>query len=273
MKILLLHPGSMGAAVGAALVGNGHDVRWLPAGRSAATEERARAAGLRPVATLREGAREAALALSICPPDAAVAVARAVRDAGFAGTYVDGNAIAPASAARIEAIFGERYVDGGLIGPPPRREGATRFYLSGSGAPAVAALFDGSLLDARAIGDGSGAASALKMCYAAYTKGSAALLLGVRALARQSGVGAELLAEWEISQPGLAQRSEGAAKSVSRKAWRFAGEMREIAATFAAAGLPDGFHVAAAALYDRMAPLKDAPNGADVEAVMRRLAP
>ncbi len=271
MNILLLHPGAMGASVGAALVANGHAVQWVVAGRSEETRTRAENAGLRPAATLEKGLQGTELAISVCPPEAAFEVAQAVRETGFAGLYLDGNAVAPATAVKIERLFGERYVDGGIIGPPAWREGAMRFYLSGAAAADVAALFAGSLVDARAIAGGSGAASALKMCYAAFTKGSSALLLGIRALAEHNGVSADLLAEWDISQPGLAARSNAAAKSTSSKAWRFAGEMREIAATFAAAELPAGFHLAAAELYARMADLKDIPGGADIDAVLAAL--
>ena len=56
MTIGMLHPGAMGAALGAALVGNGHEVVWASAGRSDATRARAEAAGLVDVGTLA-GAR------------------------------------------------------------------------------------------------------------------------------------------------------------------------------------------------------------------------
>ena len=280
VNVLLLHPGEMGASVGAALVGNGHRVSWVSAGRSEATRRRADRAGLRPVETLAEGVEEAGVLVSVCPPEAAQAVARWVEPTGFRGLYVDGNAIAPATAARIGQRFGGRYVDGGIVGPPAWQEGSTRLFLSGARAGEVAALFRGSRLDARVIdggGDGApGAASALKMCYAAFTKGSSALLLGVRALAERSGVSAALLAEWDLSQPGLTARSAAAARSTSPKAWRFEGEMREVAATFAAADLPAGFHEAAAELYARMADLKGtaAAGGADLgtvlDAILRR---
>ena len=271
MNILLLHPGAMGASVGAALVGNGHAVTWVRDSRSAATHKRADRAGLRTVDTLEVGVQGAELVMSICPPEAAFELAQAVRETGFTGIYLDGNAIAPGNAAKIEQLFGKRYVDGGIIGPPAWRQGATRFYLSGGAAPQVATLFAGSLLDARVVAGSSVAASALKMCYAAFTKGSSALLLGVRALAERNGVSADLLAEWDISQPGLAGRSSTTAQSTSPKAWRFAGEMQEIAATFAAAELPDGFHRAAADLYARMAELKNVPGGADINAVLQTL--
>ena len=60
-----------------------------------------------------------------------------------------------------------------------------------------------------------------------------------------------LLAEWALSQPALAARSEGAAASAAAKGWRWVAEMEEIAASMTAAGLPAGFHEAAANIYDR----------------------
>ena len=264
----------MGASVGAALVGNGHDVAWVAEGRGAATRQRAEKAGLRRAHALADALEEAQLVVSVCPPDAALdvarLVARQVRACGFAGLYLDANAIAPETAKTVAGLFAERFVDGGIIGPPAWREGATRFYLSGERAEEIAALFAGSLVDARVCAGGGVSASALKMCYAAYTKGSSALLLAVRALAERSGAAADLLAEWRISQPALAQRSAAMAASTSAKAWRFAGEMREIAATFAAADLPSGFHESAADVFQRMAPLKDRKD-ADLDAVLQAI--
>ena len=270
MRILLLHPGAMGASVGAALVDKGHGVTWVSANRSSATRDRANGAGLRAVASLDE-ALDVDIVISVCPPDAAVTVARSVTERDFTGIYVDGNAVSPATAAKVEGLVGDRYVDGGIVGPPAWREGTTRFYLSGDCADRVASLFEKSVVDARVVDGGPGAASALKMCYAAYAKGSIALILGVRALAESNGVNNALLAEWDISQPGLVRRSESGATATSLKAWRFVGEMHEIAATFSTANLPSGFHEAAAELYGRMAGFKDTPGGADVDSVLRAI--
>jgi len=41
------------------------------------------------------------------------------------------------------------------------------------------------------------------------------------------------------------------------KMWRYVGEMREIAEAFQAAGLPSGFHNAAAEVSERLACFKD----------------
>ena len=110
----------------------------------------------------------------------------------------------------------------------------------------------GTALDAQVIGDEVGQASAVKMAYAAWTKGTAALILAIRALARAEGVEEALIAEWQQSQPALTARPHAAARSAMQKGWRWVAEMEEIAATMAAVGLPPGFHHAAAAIYTRV---------------------
>ena len=244
----LLHPGEMGAAVGKCLAGAGHRVLWAPEGRAAATKERAEEAGLTGVALAEITARSDVI-ISVCPPHAARDVARQV--AGFRGLYLDANAISPATAGEVAAIVaagGAGFADGGIIGPPPVAPGLTRLYLSGPRAAEVQALFGGTDVDARVVPP-PGSASAVKMAYASWTKGSAALLLAARALARAEGVEPVLLEEWGISQPGLERRWDGAAAAAAAKGWRWVGEMEEIAAAMAAAGLPDGFHQAAAEIY------------------------
>ncbi len=246
-RVGLLHPGEMGAAVGAALVGTGRRVVWASEGRSAETRARAEAATLEDVGTVAEVARSAVV-VSVCPPHAALEVAGSL--AGFGGLFVDVNAIAPSTARRVAAAV-ERAVDGGIVGPPPHEPGTTRLYLSGPEAPAVAELFAGSPLAARVVSGEVGDASAVKMAYAAWTKGTAALLLAIRELARAEGVDDALRTEWELSLPDLPGRLERAERSARAKGWRWVGEMEEIAATFAAAGQPAGFHEAAAELFRR----------------------
>jgi 3-hydroxyisobutyrate dehydrogenase-like beta-hydroxyacid dehydrogenase len=242
----LLHPGEMGSALGAALLAAGHDVLWASEGRSAQTAERAsRFEDAGDAATL---ARRADVIMSVCPPHAVADVMRSVPE--FEGVYVDANAVSPAT-ARALAAEKPLFVDGGIIGPPPREAGTTRLYLSGPEAASVARLFDGTNVDARLLSTEIGHASALKMTYAAWSKGSAALLLAIRATARAEGVEDRLLSEWSLSIPGLEARSEGAVRSAEAKGWRWVGEMEEIAATFGAAGQPEGFHRAAAEMFRR----------------------
>jgi 3-hydroxyisobutyrate dehydrogenase-like beta-hydroxyacid dehydrogenase len=246
----VLHPGEMGAALGARLRERGHDVLWASEGRSTATRGRAAAAGLCDVSSVAALAAESDVVLSVCPPHAARDVASTV--AGFRGVFVDANAIAPATVETVRAVIendGGRFVDGGIVGPPPEREGTTRLYLSGPGAADVAEAFAGTPIEAPVLGPEPGAASALKMAYAAWTKGTAAMLLAIRATAEANGVEDALMAEWSRSQPDVPGRLAAAGDSAARKGWRWVAEMEEIAATFAAAGRPDGFHRAAAEVF------------------------
>ena len=259
MNVGVLHPGAMGVSVAASCTG---DVRWCADSRSAETTRRAEAAGLTPVPTLGALVEASDVIVSVCPPGSALAVADDVATLGFEGIYVDANAIAPDTARAVATRF-DRFVDGGIIGPPATRAGITRLYLSGDDADlthSIAQLWAGSLLDARPIDGGPGAASALKVAYALWTKVSSSMLLTVRALAAAEGIEEALLAEWEISQPGTAERSELTASMTAPKAWRFVGEMEEIAATLAANDLPTGFGDAAADIYARMADLRDQPD-------------
>jgi len=262
-----LHPGAMGSAMAAACKAN---KLWAAQGRSASSRQRANQAGMEPVATLDELVDRSEVIISICPPEAAYEVARSVSALGFDRIYVDANAISPDRARSISELF-DRFVDGGVVGPPPTEAGSSRLYLAGPEAETVADLWTDSALDARVIDDQAGSASALKMAYAAWTKGSAALLMSVVALAEAEGVEAELLGEWDLSQPGLANRAQATAPGVGPKGWRFAFEMEEIATTFAAVGLPDGYHSAAADIYQRLAEFKNQHPGPTLAEVTRRL--
>lgn len=269
-RCLVLHPGEMGSSIAAALIDTGCEVSWSSQNRSELTRQRAERVGLREAKSMTDALSDADIVFSICPPEFASEMARDVCNGGFAGIYVDCNAISPQRSRDVGSTFGSQYVDGGIIGPPAWRSGATRLYLSGKHAERISDLFSNSMVDAKVVDDQVGSASALKMCYAAYTKGTSALLLAIRAMARSEGVTGHLLAEWEISQPGVQRRSEGSARGSAPKAWRFSGEMLEIAKSLSDNGLPSGFHEAAASVYSRLKRFKDARE-VDFEEVMHEL--
>ena len=265
--ILVLHPGEMGSSLAACLKKNNHQVSWVAADRSHATLQRAKHEGLINLGRIQNALNQADIVLSICPPEYAEDQAKMVANAEFEGLYVDANATSPITAARIAKTFGTDYVDGSVIGPPARSADRTRLYLSGEKAQTICDLFGGTFANPQVISEQETAASALKMCYAGYTKGTSALLINLCALAEAHGVSDALLEEWSVSQPDLEARCERTGPGVSRKAWRFAGEMREIAATFKAKDLPDKFHKGAADLYERLADFKERPAASTAELV------
>lgn len=269
MRVGVLHPGSMGSALGSNAKG---DVYWVSSGRSTATARRARDAGMVDLEALEALVESADAIISVCPPHAAVEVADEVRRLEFSGIYLDANAVSPATSLQIAGMFA-RFVDGGIVGAPPRpiRETAstkTRLYLSGGEASTVAGIFAGSNVEPRVIGDTPGSASAVKMAFAGWTKGSAALLLSMATYAESQGVLDDVIHEWEESIPDLPPRLESVASGIGRKAWRFEGEMEEIAAALSDAGLPNGFHAAAAEVYARLAELKSQAGPETVEQIV-----
>jgi 3-hydroxyisobutyrate dehydrogenase-like beta-hydroxyacid dehydrogenase len=270
----LLHPGEMGSAVGATLVARGARVLWASAGRGAQSRERAQGLGLEDAGTVAAIARQAGTIVSVAPPHAAMDVAREVAGLGFTGIFVDANAIATETTRAIGRLIeraGGRFVDGGIIGPANRKPGAARIYLSGGEAVAVKGLLDKGPVMPIVLDGPVGAASALKIAYGGWNKASQALLMAIRAFAQSEGVDEALLAEWAQSQPELPARSQRAVNDNARKAWRFVGEMEEDARALAAAGLPAGFHEAAADIYQRLAAYKDTASPPSVADALAEL--
>ena len=147
------------------------------------------------------------------------------------------------------ALAGVEYVDGGIIGGPAWQENSTFLYLSGLRSEQVADCFERGPLVTRIIGEEIGRASAMKMCYAAKTKGMTALLCSIVATANELGIWEDLERHWSAEVSGAGKKAVEDIRKVTAKAWRFSGEMEEIASTLDFAGLPDGFHKASADTY------------------------
>ncbi len=254
--VAILSPGEMGAAVGAALHQGGMDVVTCFEGRGADTRERAGKAGFRGIDTLDALLAEADIVFSILPPERAASlaetVAEAMRQSGNIRPYCDCNAVAPDTARAIGAIItaaGAPYIDGGIVGSPPGGPKPTRIFVCGPEAGVMDA-FDGMGVAVRQCGAELGRASAIKMVYAAITKGTSALHAAVLLAAEQMGVTDELYEELAYSQGAVLKRMENMTPALPAVAERFAGEMREIAATLGSVGVPSGFHEGAAELYE-----------------------
>jgi 3-hydroxyisobutyrate dehydrogenase-like beta-hydroxyacid dehydrogenase len=274
LRVGILHPGNMGISVAASAQNSGCEVYWASVGRSAQTRERAERFGLRDAGTLASLCGMCSVVVSVCPPHAAEDVAEQVVACGYSGLYLDANAISPQRAVRIGEMMGSAgvaFVDGGIIGGPAWEPSQTWLYLAGERASEVADCFSAGPLETAIIGDEAGRASALKMCYAAWTKGSTALLCAIVAAAEQLGVWQELQLQWARDWPGFPGQTVARLRQVTAKAWRFAGEMDEISATLQDAAAFGGFHAAAADLYRRLAQFKDAPSTPELAEVIAAL--
>lgn len=281
-NLAILHPGAMGIFVAASAQNAGHKVHWLSQGRSIRTRNRASEHNLIEMDCLDHLCDTCSIIISVCPPHAAEEMAHQIVASAYRGIYVDANAISPQRARRIGLLMKETditFVDGGIIGgpvwkPEEHNDQHTWLYLAGNEETAtktVADIFHGSPLSTSIIGNTIGQASALKMCYAAYTKGTTALLATIIAAAESMEVREQLHTQWERDFPNLYQQAVNRTRRVTAKAWRFAGEMQEISATFAAAGLPGEFHMGAYEIYHRMASFKNAPETPDLDTVLQAL--
>lgn len=259
LTVGIVSPGAMGSAVGAAYAAGGARVLATVDGRSARTRELAAAAGLELLPGLDDVVLHADVVLSIVPPEHALVVADEI---GASARCVDSdplvadlNAIAPATARELErrlAGSGLDVVDGSISGGPPHPDRSTRIYLSGARAAALAGL-SAPGIDARIVGAEVGLASAVKMSTASVYKGTAALLTQALLAAQANGVLAHVL---DDLRDGVPELLEGAAFSLARaatKSGRYVGEMREIAAAQADAGLPRELFEGLAAVYAALA--------------------
>jgi 3-hydroxyisobutyrate dehydrogenase-like beta-hydroxyacid dehydrogenase len=256
----ILHPGQMGISIAASAQNSGNEVFWASEGRSPATHERAQKYHLHDSHSLEKLCKTCSILICVCPPHAAEEVAKQVISQHYQGLYVDANAISPQRTLRIAQDLqnaGVLFVDGGIIGGPAWEPGRTWLYLSGEHAERAASCFSAGPLETQIIGDAIGKASAIKMCYAAYTKGTTALLTAILATAESLGIRADLENQWERNWSDFSEQTARRIKIGASRAWRFAGEMDEISATFLAAGLPGGFHAAAGDLYRRISQFKD----------------
>jgi 3-hydroxyisobutyrate dehydrogenase-like beta-hydroxyacid dehydrogenase len=253
----------MGHSVGRVLREGGFDVVTCLTGRSERTRQLAGEAEIRDIPEMDDLVREVDLILAILVPDQTIPLARqvaaSIKRTGTQPAYADCNAIAPKTSKQIDEIIsnaGGRYIDAGIIGGPPSQDEQTRFYASGPHEDILTQLNGYGIL-VRPMGGEVGRASGIKMCYASVTKGTAALHTAVLTTAESLGLSRELIKELEESQGQRLQAMESI-KTLSAKAFRWVGEMEEIAATYESAGVTPHFHQGAAEIFRMIA---DSPIG------------
>jgi len=274
MNIGFLYPGAMGISLAVSAQATGHQAFWVPDGRSKETRQRATSHNLSESNTLADLCDISDIIISVCPPHSAVEVAHQILDCSFKGIFADVNAISPEKTKSIHQLMNSKdieFVDGGIIGGPAWEAESTWLYLAGPKAAEVTTCFHGGLLETELMGPEIGRASAIKMSFAAYTKGSTALLCAIMAAADEMGVREDLEKQWARGGSDFTERTQNRLRRVIAKAWRFSGEMEEIATTLKAAGLPEGFHLAAADIYKRLSDFKNADTLPELHEVLRAL--
>ena len=261
--IAILSPGSMGSAVGQVLRENGYDVVTNLDGRSERTRALAEKSGFRAVSGIDRIVEESDLLMSILVPSEAISVAReaaaAMERTGASPAYADCNAVSPDTARELGKIIdaaGGRFIDAGIIGGPPGSGSPPRFYASGSHETVLGEL-DGKGIIVPLLGGEVGRASGIKMCYASLTKGTSALQTAALVAAHRLGLSGELEDEMSSSQARVLAQMQSVI-GLPGKAFRWVGEMEEIAATFESVGVTGHFHHGAADIFRMVA---DSPLG------------
>lgn len=250
----LLSPGDMGSAIAAVLRSNGARVVTCLDGRSERTRQLANDAGCEICGSLNDVVVESDILISVLVParalEVATEVAAAIQATNTDLLYVDANAIAPRTVREIGEIVeraGVRVADVGIVGPPPRKPG-TRFYASGPVLSGLMALAEYGL-HVRVVGETLGQASGFKMCYAALTKGLTALGVELLLAAERMGLSDALRAEQRESMGEVLSWLERQVPSMPPKAYRWVGEMEEIATCFADLDLTPRMLLGAADMY------------------------
>lgn len=251
--IAVVAMGDMGHAVAHTLKEHGYEIVTCLAERSDTSRRMAERAGARDVKDLVALVTEADIFLSILPPAAALDLARdaaaAIKNAGNTMTYVDCNAVSPSTAREISRVINDAnasFIDAGIIGNAPGKA-TPRFYVSGQDTAAMEHL-DGCGFIVKTCGSAPGEASAVKMCYAALTKGTFTLHTALLMAAKSLGVYETVLEEFQYSQPSTLAKMENSVPFIPADADRWVGEMEEIAATLVEAGVTGGFHEGAASV-------------------------
>jgi 3-hydroxyisobutyrate dehydrogenase-like beta-hydroxyacid dehydrogenase len=258
-NIGVVSPGDMGQAIAMRLKACGLDVYTALNGRSPRTKELAAQAGLADCGSIEQLIRTCDMIFSVLNPGAAAdkaqEVAAAIRSTGKKPIFVDCNAVSPQTVREIDGIIrqaGATFIDAGIIGPPPRGSARTRIYVSGPEAEILSQINDKNL-DIRIVGERVGDASAIKMCYAAYTKGAVALGMETLIAARKLGVDQVLDAEMQESLADVRKWILSRSTAMPPKAYRWVPEMQEIAKTFEGVGMTPRMLQGAADMYEFIA--------------------
>ncbi|HEY3090514.1 MAG TPA: DUF1932 domain-containing protein [Jatrophihabitantaceae bacterium] len=260
VSIGVVSPGAMGSALGRAWRRGGARVVATVAGRSARTVRLAKAAGLELLPDLDAVVAAAQVVVSVGPPDRAVEIAGMIaasaRRGGVTPLVAELNAISPMTVSRIAtdvlAPAGIELVDGAISGPPPGDAGRTIVYLSGRSARRIADL-DAPEVDTRVVGDRPGQASAVKMCTASVYKGFTGLLLQAMLTAGAYDCVDVVVADLADVYRGIGDWAGRRLAMAASKSGRWVGEMREIAATQAAAGARPELFDAMARVWEMVA--------------------
>ena len=255
LTIGIMSPGDMGHSIAEVLDAAGYRVVTVLDGRSKLTKTRAKRSNMEDLGNLNEVVSVSDFIFSIMPPEEAEnfakKIAKLIDGSDNSPVFVDCNAVSPNTTLDIAEVItssGAKFLNVGIIGPPPGRGLTTRFYASGRDA-SLLQFINQNDIKLVLVGDDLAKASAIKMCYAALTKGTMTLHAGVLVAAELLGISEEVQAEIKASQPFHWEAMNKRVSAFACDAGRWAGEMDQISNTFASAGVTPCLHKGAADIF------------------------
>ncbi|HEX7380773.1 MAG TPA: DUF1932 domain-containing protein [Nevskiaceae bacterium] len=184
--------------------------------------------------------------------------------------FLDLNSASPgakrAAAQAVEAA-GAVYVEAGVMASVPPHGVRVPMLLGGPHAEALAGRLRAWGMDATAVADEVGVASAIKMCRSVIVKGMEALVIESFAAARAYGVEDRVLPTLQKTFPGIDWPAQARYffSRVVQHGRRRAEEMREVADTVRQAGFAPSMSSAAAVKQDAVADLAAAGLFRDID--------
>jgi len=256
----VVSPGDMGQAIAKRIKEAGFNVHTALDGRSERTKTLAREAGLTDCGSMEKLVSTCELIISVINPGESLNVVRdvcaAMKKTGRKIAFAELNAVSPQTAKDADRMIrdaGGMFIDGGIIGSPPRGEkDKPRLYVSGPDAYLMEQIKHPNL-QIRVMSERVGDASAIKMCYAASTKGATALAVELLVAARKLGVEQALEKELRESRSDAFEGHMKAIAGMPAKAYRWVPEMQEIAKTFGEVGLTRHIFEGATDIYAMIA--------------------
>lgn len=222
---------------------------------------------------IADALRDAAVVFSVVTADQALLAAKtAAPKLGKGALWLDCNSCAPDTkrqAAKAIDSARARYVDIAVMAPVHRKLHKVPLLLSGPHADAAAAVLSALDMCPDIAGAHVGDASSIKTIRSVMIKGLEALSSECLLAARRAGVEDRVIASLEESDPDIAwhRRATYSLERMMVHGSRRAAEMREVAATVAALGLPNHMSAATAIWQDALA--AQIPDPGDDDLVQR----
>ena len=262
-RIALIGFGEVGGIFAADLKAAGasdiaiHDLKLDDPALAPAMRDKAAAANVRVAASVADVMAGMDIVISAVTASSVLDVARAAAPHLVAGQiFFDVNSASPETkrtAAGIVEAGGAHYVEGAVMAPVPAPRLRVPILAGGPKAEAIVEVLNALGMNARAVSQTHGRASAMKLCRSIMIKGIEALIIDCARSAKAWDVEAEVFGSLQDTFPGVdfAKLAATMAGRVEQHGVRRAAEMREAADMVADLGFNDALVRAVAEAQER----------------------